>query len=96
MLKFLFRGKKAETKVETNRESFERVVTELNALIAAQPVKPKLILDPESGAIALDLPEQLADEALALPAPDESETTAEVEADADEAPAEEKEEKSAA
>lgn len=71
MFKFLFKRKGAhvEAKVENQRAQFERLTTELNALIALQGEKPKLTMDLETGAVGFDLPEQLADEALALPAP---------------------------
>ncbi|WP_420863321.1 hypothetical protein [Algirhabdus cladophorae] len=73
MLRFIFGKKDTPTvKTETQRESFERVMAELNELIADQPVKPSLTVDFTSGRLSLDLPEQLADEALALPAPAET------------------------
>jgi hypothetical protein len=71
MLRFIF-GKKDNTttaKTETQRESFDRVMAELNLLLAEQPIKPSLGVDLETGQLVLDLPEQLADEALSLPAP---------------------------
>ena len=71
MLKFLFGGRKpAEAKPETQREAFARLVGDLNEAIAALPEKPKFVIDPETGSFELILPEQLPDEALALPAPE--------------------------
>ena len=69
MLRFLF-GKKPEGKIETQRETFERQVKELTATIEAMPQKPKVSIDPNTGTITFEAPEQFADEALALPAPD--------------------------
>ncbi|MEM6596259.1 MAG: hypothetical protein AAF672_15840 [Pseudomonadota bacterium] len=70
MLKFLF-GKKPGAKVETQRETFERLVKKLNEAIAPLAVKPRVTVDPNSGAITFAAPEQFPDEALALPKPDE-------------------------
>ncbi len=71
MFKFLFGGKKVseEAVPETDREQFKRLTTDLNALIDSLPTKPKVTLDPATGRIELEEPEQFADEALALPAP---------------------------
>jgi len=69
MLKFLFRGREKSAVVETQRQRLERIVTELNDAIDGLPVKPRVTLDPVTGHIELHLPEQLPDEALALPAP---------------------------
>jgi hypothetical protein len=69
MLKFLFRGRETNAVVETQRQRFERIVTELNDAIDGLPVKPRVTLDPVTGHFELHLPEQLPDEALALPAP---------------------------
>ncbi|MCF6443550.1 hypothetical protein [Nereida sp. MMG025] len=87
MLKFLFkrRGAEVEAKVETQREQFGRVTSELNALMALQGDKPKVTIDPASGTIEFELPEQLADEALALPAPSQEQAEEEPAADTDDA-----------
>ena len=69
MFKFLFRGRGKEVVVETQRQNFERNVSELNSAIDGLPVKPRVTLDPVTGHIELHLPEQMPDEALALPAP---------------------------
>ncbi|WP_227285263.1 hypothetical protein [Boseongicola sp. H5] len=72
MLKFLFGGrKKPDVKIETQRESFVRLVTELNEAIDALPDKPRVTIDPASGHILPEAPEHFPDEALALPAPGE-------------------------
>ena len=71
MLKFLFGGKKTPEAVpETDREQFKRLTTDLNALIDTLHVKPKITLDPATGRVTLEEPDQFADEALALPAPE--------------------------
>ncbi|WP_298261616.1 hypothetical protein [uncultured Litoreibacter sp.] len=75
MFKFLFKGRNKEVVVETQRQNFERLVTELNDAIDALPVKPRVTLDPTTGHVELHLPEQMPDEALALPAPVEDVTT---------------------
>ncbi|MEL7212182.1 MAG: hypothetical protein AAGK92_05940 [Pseudomonadota bacterium] len=71
MFKFLF-GKKADAAVvvETQRETFERVINELNAALDVLDTKPTVTVDPETGHIGLVLPEHLPDEALSLPAPE--------------------------
>ena len=76
MLKFLFakRPQEEEAVAETQRETLVRLVRELNEALAALPEKPRVIVDPETGELDLDLPETLPDEALALPAPQETET----------------------
>jgi len=78
MFKFLFKGRGESAVVETKRQGFERIVSELNAAIDELADKPKVTLDPATGHVAFELPEQMPDEALALPAP--SEVTAETEA----------------
>ena len=77
MFQFLFGPKKGAPKVETQRETFERLVTELNALLATLPEKPKVTVDPMTGSVEFSTPEQFADEALALPAPEEPADTKE-------------------
>ncbi len=70
MLNFLFGGKTKTVKV-TQRESVETLLGDLNSILATMSDKPKVTIDPNTGTIALDLPEQMPDEALALPAPDD-------------------------
>ena len=74
MLKFLFRGRGKEVVVETQRQGFERIIAELNGAIDGLPVKPCVTLDPVTGHLDLHLPDQMPDEALALPAPTEQAT----------------------
>lgn len=69
MFKFLFKGRGEAAVVETKRQSFERLVSELNTAIDELADKPKVTLDPATGHVAFELPEQMPDEALALPAP---------------------------
>ncbi|MEM6276718.1 MAG: hypothetical protein AAF714_07175 [Pseudomonadota bacterium] len=70
MFKFLFGTKPGVTKPETQRDTFERVVKELNEMISAMPQKPKVTVDPNTGSFAFEAPEQFPDEALALPKPE--------------------------
>ena len=67
-------GKKGEVKVvpETQREMVVRAVGEVNTVLLSLDPKPKISFDPATGAIELALPEQMPDEALALPAPNEA------------------------
>lgn len=83
MFKF-FQSKFGSVKVapaETNREVFERALGELNGIVALMADKPKITIDPSTGTVSYDLPEQMPDEALALPAPEaeKEEPAAEVE-----------------
>ena len=73
MFNFLFRGRNQKVVVETQRQSFERIIAELNTAIDGLSVKPRVTLDPATGHVELQLPEQMPDEALALPAPTEAE-----------------------
>lgn len=70
MLKFLF-SKTGMKKAETQRETVERALGELNGVLALMADKAKVSVDLNSGLIEVVLPEQMPDEALALPAPDE-------------------------
>lgn len=83
MLKFLFGGRGQPAIIETKRQSFERLVAELNAAIDELPEKPKVTLDPATGHVAFELPEQMPDEALALPKPVEDAPDAAVQSDAE-------------
>ncbi|GAA3867477.1 hypothetical protein [Celeribacter arenosi] len=71
MFKFLRfgRGHKAEVAIESQRQTFERLVSELNEALDTLPDKPAVTIDPATGHVAFDLPEHFPDEALALPAP---------------------------
>lgn len=72
MFKFLKfgRGKKPEAVIETQRQTFERLVGELNEAIASLPEMPAVTVNPVTNEISFALPEQFPDEALALPAPE--------------------------
>ncbi len=70
MLNFLANlRRKAPEITETQRERFERLIVELNESIDLLADKPKITIEPLSGHIDLERPEQFPDEALALPAP---------------------------
>ena len=71
MFKFLFGKKGSKAVVETQRETVARTVDELNAILALMADKPKIGIDLNTGLLTVDLPEQMPDEALALPAPEE-------------------------
>lgn len=80
MFKFLFGRRVTEDATpETMREQLSRALAEVNGLVAQLDPKPAVTLDPATGEISLALPDQMPDEALALPAPEE--TTADVAAD---------------
>lgn len=61
---------KAGGKPEAQRARVERALGEINSVLAELDVKPKLSFDPATGALELELPEQMPDEGLALPAPE--------------------------
>ncbi len=77
MFKYLF-GKVSKTQVETQRQTVERALGEINAIVAELEVKPRLSFDPSSGVLELGLPDQMPDEALALPAPEAAQEEVEV------------------
>lgn len=91
MFKFLFGRRVSEDATpETMRQQLERALAEVNGLVAQLDPKPALTFDPHSGEISLDLPEQMPDEALALPAPEadaDAETKPQEPEKADEKPA---------
>ena len=71
MFKFLFGRKGGGTITkETQRQTVERALVEINEIVAAMTEKPRITVDMASGQLAVDLPEQMPDEALALPAPE--------------------------
>lgn len=86
MFKFLFGKSDGKAVIETQRDTVVRTVDELNAVLALMADKPVIGVDLNTGLIAVDLPDQMPDEALALPAPngddgdavDETEGTDEV------------------
>ena len=72
MFKFLF-GNKAnapEMKRETQRETVERAQGEINEILATLSPKPRITIYPEEGTFTIELPEQMPDEAKALPSPE--------------------------
>jgi hypothetical protein len=72
MFKFLKfgRGAKSNVVIETQRQSFERLVGELNEAIAALPDMPAVTINAVTNEVSFALPENFPDEALALPAPE--------------------------
>lgn len=76
MFRFMFRRRPTEDAVpETMRQQAERALDEVNAIIGQLDPKPAVTYDPHTGALSIALPDTLPDEALALPAPDDIETT---------------------
>lgn len=73
MFKFLMGRAKATIVKETQRQTFERALGEVNEILATLDEKPTLRLDMSKGRIEVDLPDQMPDEALALPAPSAAE-----------------------
>lgn len=72
MFRFFFRRHSEDTveaTPETQRETLLRALGEVNEITAEMDPKPAVTVDPATGAISLTLPEQMPDEALALPAP---------------------------
>lgn len=70
MFKFLF-ARKADTGSvkESQRETLERSIGEINQILTELSDKPKLTIDMKTGNLMMELPEKMPDEALALPAP---------------------------
>ncbi|MDB4213334.1 hypothetical protein N9741_00510 [Octadecabacter sp.] len=73
MFKFLFEKVGGKTKIETQRDTVVRTVEELNSVLALMADKPVVGVDLNTGLITVDLPDQMPDKALALPAPSETE-----------------------
>ena len=75
MFRFLFGKKPEDAPVEvvheTQRQTIRRALEEVNEILAALDPKPAVTFDPRTGSISLALPEQMPDEAKALPAPDD-------------------------
>jgi hypothetical protein len=71
MFKFLFGNKATAPQIarETQRQTVERAQKELNEILAALTPKARITIYPEEGTLTIDLPEQMPDEAKALPAP---------------------------
>jgi len=70
MFKYLFAKATGSAKIETQRDTVARAVDELNAVLTVMADKPVVGVDLNTGLLRIELPEQMPDEALALPAPD--------------------------
>lgn len=82
MLKFIkSRLGGVKTVKETQRQTIERALAEVNEIVALMDAKPKVVIDPAVGSVTLELPDQMPDEALALPAPESKEEAVSEEAD---------------
>lgn len=69
MFKFLFGKTGTKAVKETQRQTIVRALDEVNGILAGMSDKPSIAVDLNTGLISVDLPEQMPDEALALPAP---------------------------
>ncbi|MEY1555383.1 hypothetical protein AB3Y40_07075 [Yoonia sp. R2331] len=76
MFKFLF-GQKGtvEAVKETQRQSATRALEELNAVLAGLSDQPRITIAPGETTITIEWPDQMPDEAKALPAPTPEEQT---------------------
>ncbi|MGY6703396.1 hypothetical protein [Roseinatronobacter sp.] len=75
MFKFLFGRASKEPEVivqETQRETVARALRELNEVLTALSPRAGIHVDLQSGTLSVDLPDQMPDEAKALPAPDKA------------------------
>ncbi len=75
MFKFLLGKVGGKAKIETQRDTVARAVEELNSILALMGDKPVVGVNLNTGLISVELPEQMPDEALALPAPEAVEET---------------------
>lgn len=73
MFKFLFARKDGEVKQETQRDVATRALDELNTVLSGLDPKPAVQINMATGQIDVTWPDQMPDEALALPAPAEAE-----------------------
>ncbi|MGP9790186.1 hypothetical protein [Roseinatronobacter sp. NSM] len=72
MFKFLFGKSAKEPEViirETQRETVERALKEMNDILTALSPRAAVTVDMQHGTVSIQLPEQMPDEAKALPAP---------------------------
>jgi len=78
MFKFLFGTKDSAPAIkrETQRETVVRAQKELNNILAGLSPKARITIYPEEGTFTIELPEQMPDEAKALPAPAKTEAKA--------------------
>ncbi|MGB7318113.1 MAG: hypothetical protein WBC85_09130 [Planktotalea sp.] len=65
-----FKSKTGALQPMSQRSRFEAVQEELNAVLAELNDMPSVTIDPSARVIQIIAPEQFADEALALPAPE--------------------------
>ncbi|MEO0357587.1 MAG: hypothetical protein AAF386_04700 [Pseudomonadota bacterium] len=69
MLKFLFGQRDGRAVQKSQRDVITSLLADLNTAVMAMPEKPSVTINPNTGEIGLELPDQMPDEALALPAP---------------------------
>ena len=72
MFKFLFGTAEkviAAPAAETQRQTVERAVRELNDVLVTLSPKARITVYPDEGTISVALPDQMPDERLALPKP---------------------------
>lgn len=79
MFKFLFGKTGGKAKIETQRDTVARALEEVNSVLTLMADKPTIGVDLNTGLISIELPKQMPDEALALPAPKPEEMVAVVE-----------------
>jgi len=85
MFKFLMDRVKGKLIVETQRQTATRALSELNDILGGLQKPPMVTIDLASGRFEVILPEQMPDEALALPSPDQEPEAAENTAEAQQA-----------
>ena len=85
MFKFLMDRVKGKPVVETQRQTATRALSELNDILDGLQEPPKVTIDLANGRIEVALPDQMPDEALALPSPDQELEGAEQTAEAQQA-----------
>lgn len=72
MFRFLFGRKDSQPRIvqETQRQTVERALSEINEVIAGMDRKPRITVEAGPGWLEIELPEQMPDEAKALPRPE--------------------------
>ena len=65
-----FKSATGEPEFISMRQRFEAAQTEMNAVLSDMQEFPRVTIDAKNRKIEIETPEQFADEALALPAPD--------------------------
>ena len=77
MLEKLFRfARRNRAQPETRRQCVTRLLADLNASLVDLAEKPVITVTPNDGKIGLELPDDLPDERVALPAPEPVRATA--------------------